>query len=73
MGRNIDLNEMVKREELRCCKCGQCNLEVLEEFDIDHYWFEKGVCYYKFECSNCTFNQVIKIQIKVTNLEEVND
>ena len=70
MGRNIDLDEMVNKEEMKCCKCGHNNILELEEFDMDCYIFKEGICYYEFECSNCTFLQEIKIQIKIFALDK---
>jgi hypothetical protein len=70
MGRNIDLDCMINTEEMKCPKCCHNNSDQLEEFDIDCYEFKDGVCYYDFECSNCTFNQTIKIKITIENQDE---
>ena len=67
MGRNIDLDEMIVKEEAKCCKCGTINLREFEEFDMDCYEFKNGICYFNFECRNCTYTNKVRITIKVDN------
>ena len=67
MGRNIDLDNMIDENQTKCCKCGHLNLREFEEFDIDCYEFKNGVCYYEFECANCTYNNSVRIVINIEN------
>ena len=52
---------------MNCPKCKHNNIEALEEFDIDCYEFENGICRHEFECANCTWGNTITIKILVEN------
>ena len=65
MGRNIDLDEMIKETQTKCYNCGALNKGKFEEFDIDCFEFDQGECNFEFDCENCGNRNAIKIIINI--------
>ena len=73
MGRNIDLIDMIDKKQTKCIKCKHYNDNWFEEFDIDCYEFQEGICEFEFECNNCNFNNEVKIVVDIRNRNLLDD